>query len=212
MKRIFFTLLVFLAVFSTAKAELFRFGVVAGMNITKGDASGNIYGWNPDSENGWFAGLQLKCTSVIGLGFDASLLYSQEKVTILGYLPLGVTDPVPSTETSKVGYMAIPVHLRYDLSFPGINWIAVPFIFTGPQAALTVKKINEAYQQAISANDLVWRYDLGGGLLIFKHLQAAYSYSFPLSKTYEWNFGAKKDQFNEDYKSGVHRISLTYFF
>lgn len=212
MKRIFFTLLVILAVFSTAKAELFRFGVVAGMNITKGDASGNIYGWNPDSENGWFAGLQLKCTSVIGLGFDASLLYSQEKVTIPGDLPLGVTDPVPSTETSKVGYMAIPVHLRYDLLIPGVNWIATPFIFTGPQAAVTVKKIDKAYQQAISANDLVWRYDLGGGLLIFKHLQAAYSYSFPLSKTYEGNFGAKKDQFNEDYKSGVHRISLTYFF
>lgn len=212
MKRIILTLLVLLSFSAVVKAGPFSFGVVAGMNITKGDATGNVYGWNPDTEHGWFAGLQLKCTSMVGFGFDASLLYSQENITVPGEYPIGIPNPVPREETSKVGYVAIPVHLRYDLLIPGVNWIATPFIFTGPQAAVTVKNVDESYRQTISAKDFVWRYDLGGGVLVFKHLQAAYSYSFPLSKTYEGSFNNKKDQFIEDYKSGVHRISLTYFF
>lgn len=208
MKKLFFTLLVLMTLFPAAKADPFSFGVTAGMNITKGETSKK---WTTDSENGWFAGLQLKATiPVVGLGFDISALYSQESISI-PVTTLGSS--TISTETDKLKYVTVPLHLRYDLSIPGINLAVVPFVFTGPQAGLTISKIDKSYQDKITTKDLVWRYDLGFGLILLKHLQASYSYSFPLSDTYEGkDFSDKKDQFDEDYKQGVHRISLTYFF
>ncbi len=212
MKKLFFTLLVFLTFFSAVKANPFNFGVTAGMNISKGETSSSVKyaGWSPDTENGWFAGFQLKASlPVVGLGLDASLVYSQETISV----PVETTNAgTLTTDTEKLKYLALPLHLRYDLSIPGANWVVVPFIFTGPQAGLTLSKIDKSYQDKITTKDLVWRYDLGGGVILLKHLQAAYSYSFPLSKTYEGKFSEKKDQFDEDYKSGVHRISFTYFF
>ncbi len=213
MKRIIFTLLVFMTFFTASNANPFSFGLTAGMNITKGEAS-NTFGWNPDSENGWFAGAQLKVTlPIIGLGLDGSLIYSQEKISIPvteGASSSGT--PKVSSETEKVNYLAVPLHLRYDLSIPGVDLLVVPFVFTGPQAGLTLSKIDKSYQDKITTKDIVWRYDLGFGLILFKHLQAAYNYSFPLSDTYEGNLKDKSNQFDEDYKQGVHRISLTYFF
>lgn len=205
MKRLFTTLLVFMTLFTAVMANPFRFGVTAGMNMTKGETNKD---WTPDSENGWFAGVQLKATlPVFGLGLDVSALYSQETISIAS----AATPDDP--ETDKLNYLAVPLHLRYDLSIPGINLAVVPFVFTGPQAGLTLSKIDKAYQDKITTKDLVWRYDLGFGVILLKHLQASYSYSFPLSDTYEGkDFGDKKDQFDEDYKQGVHRISLTYFF
>lgn len=198
MKKLFFTLLVFMTFFSVAIAKPLSFGVTGGMNISKGETDKD---WTPDSENGWFVGLQLKASlPIIGLGLDVSALYSQETVSIVG-----------TEDTDKMKYVAVPLHLRYDLSIPGINLAVVPFVFTGPQAGLTVGKLDKAYQDKITTKDLVWRYDLGFGAILLKHLQASYSYSFPLSNTYEGKF-SDKDKFDEDYKQGVHRISLTYFF
>ena len=207
MKKLFFTLLVLTTLFTAAKADPFSFGVTAGMNITKGETSMK---WTTDSENGWFAGLQLKATiPVIGFGLDVSALYSQESISI----PVATSSSAISTETEKLKYVTVPLHLRYDLSIPGINLAIVPFVFTGPQAGLTISKLDKSYQEKITTKDLVWRYDLGAGIILLKHLQASYSYSFPLSDTYEGkDFGDKRDQFDEDYKQGVHRISLTYFF
>lgn len=208
MKKLLFTLLVIASIFTSLKAEPVRFGVVAGMNITKEETSSGVSykGWSPDSQNGWFAGIQLKFTlPIIGLGFDASAVYSQENVT----LPI---EENGENVVQKMGYVAIPVHLRYDLSLPVINHLVEPFIFTGPQAALNTTKINEAYHNSVTSKDLVWRYDLGAGVILLNHLQAAYSYSFPLTSTYEGNIISQSKDLSNDYKSGVHRISLTYFF
>lgn len=200
MKKLFFTLLVFMTLITTAKADPFRFGITAGMNITKGKVSDKA-GWSPDTENGWFAGVQLKVTiPIIGLGMDGSLIYSQEKVSLA------------EDKKETLDYLAVPLHLRYDLDIPAINKVFVPFIFTGPQAGLTLSKIDKSYQEKITTKDIVWRYDLGFGMILLNHLQAAYSYSFPLSETYEGSLKSQADQFDNDYKQGVHRISLTYFF
>lgn len=196
MKKLFFTLLVFMTVLS-AQAKIIDFGVIAGMNIVKTEADG----WKADSKGGWFVGAQMKYSfPILGLGVDASLIYSQEKVAMVE----GLGD-----DTENLDYLAIPLHLRYDLSLPGVNMLVVPYVFTGPQAGLAMTKIEKsAMSESLKTENLVWRYDLGFGATFFKHLQAAYSYSFPLSKTYNY----KVSGISEDFKSGVHRISLTYFF
>lgn len=194
MKKLFFTLLVFMTVLS-AQAKIIDFGVIAGMNIVKTEADG----WKADSKGGWFVGAQMKYSfPILGLGVDASLIYSQEKVAM-------------EEDYESLGYLAIPLHLRYDLSLPGVNMLVVPYVFTGPQAGLAMKQIEKTSVAAnLKTENLVWRYDLGFGATLFKHLQAAYSYSFPLSKTY--NVSDALGLGSEDFKSGVHRISLTYFF
>ena len=212
MKKIIFTLIAIVAFCITAQAAgPFKFGVTAGMNITKGEVSSdeaNWNGWSKDSESGWFAGFQFKATiPVVGLGLDASLVYSRENVKI------------EEGETEHLDYLAVPLHLRYDLELPAISYAFVPFIFTGPQAGIAMTKLDKTYRTLdehfetnITNKDLVWRYDLGFGVILLNHLQAAYSYSFPLSNTYEGKFKDKTSQFESDYKQGVHRISLTYFF
>ena len=212
MKKIILTLLAIIAICTSAQASgPFKFGVIAGMNITKGEVSSdkaNWNGWSSDSENGWFAGFQFKATlPVVGLGLDASLIYSRETIKIA------------ENDTENLDYLAVPLHLRYDLDIPAIGYAFVPFIFTGPQAGIAMTKLDKTYRTIdehfetnITNKDLVWRYDLGAGAILLNHLQVAYSYSFPLSKTYEGKFSDKKEQFESDYKQGVHRISLTYFF
>lgn len=208
MKKLFFTLIAFMTICTTAMAVgPFKFGVVAGMNITKGEVTSEnakVNGWAPDSESGWFAGLQLKATvPVFGIGVDASLIYNRESISI----PVASGSDITSKK-ENMDYLAIPVHLRYDLQLPAISQIVVPYVFTGPQAGIAISKIDKAYLEAIDTNDVVWRFDLGLGVILLSHLQAAYSYSFPLSNTYE----GKVNQLIDDYEQGVHRISLTYFF
>ena len=225
MKKIIFTLLAIVMLCTTAHAgSPVNFGITAGMNIAKGEVSNdkaNWKGWSPDSENGWFAGIQLKFTlPIIGLGIDGSLIYSRENVSIP--VECSTVSCSPSTEMSEVSglknenehldYLAVPLHLRYDLQLPAVSYAFVPYIFAGPQAGLTLSKIDKSYQDKIETEDLVWRFDLGAGVILLKHLQASYSYSFPLSKTYEGKFKDQTSQFESDYKQGVHRISLTYFF
>lgn len=218
MKRILITLLTIVMLCTSAKAiSPFSFGVTAGMNVVKGEVDGRKQwkGWSSDSQKDWFAGLQLKFTApIIGLGFDASLLYSRESVSLppVSVTSTSGTELTNSDNTKKHDYLTVPVHLRYDLQIPGISLAAVPFIFAGPQASLSLSKIDEAYQKNVKMDDLIWRFDLGGGVILLKHLQAAYNYSFPLSKTYEGKFFDQKDQFESDYKQGVHRVSLTLFF
>lgn len=220
MKKLFLTLLLLMTLITGVKANPFGFGVTAGMNIAKSDkgAYHNYMGWTPDEKNGWFVGFQLKASlPIIGLGLDLSALYSEESVSIP--VPLYAFDNMGGdyshqikTESEKLNYLAVPLHLRYDLSIPGVNLLVVPFIFTGPQAGIRLSKLDNTYKDKITTNDLVWHYDLGAGLILFKHIQMAYSYSFPMTKTYEGKFSEQKDQFYEDYEHGVHRLSLTFYF
>lgn len=220
MKKIILSIFAMVVACSTVSAKILDFGVTAGANIIETEVSGdnaNTLGWAPDAKSGWFAGLQMKVTMpVIGLGFDAAVTYAQNEMTMKK-----TGNAVGTTDLSKfnkeVGYITVPVHLRWDINLPLAGNVAAPFVFTGPQASYALSKfeddLNSAESVALSnykTEDFVWKWDLGLGVILLNHLQASYAYEFPLTNVSSLEGVAKN--LETDYKQGTHRIGLTYFF
>lgn len=196
MKKTYFFLAAFAAMsFATVNAQTIGFGVTAGMNVTKPE-SGKLQDWKPDYESSWYMGIQAKVTlPILGLGFDGSLLYSQDKVS-----------------DATLNSLCLPIHLRYDLQLPGIT----PFAFAGPQFSynLTDDFEFEAFKGAVVAADtkaFTTKFDLGFGVVLANHLQVAYSYSIPMTDAFEISEAAYKNV-ESNFEMGTHRIGATFFF
>lgn len=207
MKKIFFTILAISALATTnAQASIFNWGVTGGMNITKTevDETDFIKNWSPDSETGWYAGLQFRIVvPIVGVGVDFGAVYTQETLTL------------PDNNKEDIGYLSVPVHLRYELKLPLINDALTPYIFTGPQASYNIQQIDDKVADTFKSEDLVWHWDLGAGVVLFDHIQVSYHYGFPLTNTGEYMnpaFGTTTQQVESDWKMGTHHLGLTLYF
>ncbi len=207
MKKIFFTILAISALATTnAQASIFNWGVTGGMNITKTevDETDFIKNWSPDSETGWYAGLQFRVVvPIVGVGVDFGAVYTQETLTL------------PDNNKEDIGYLSVPVHLRYELKLPLINDALTPYIFTGPQASYNIQQIDDKVADTFKSEDLVWHWDLGAGVVLFDHIQVSYHYGFPLTNTGEYMnpaFGTTTQQVESDWKMGTHHLGLTLYF
>lgn len=221
MKKLFFSILVMMTVCATLSARVVSFGVTGGMNInqTEGDDNSPQYkGWSLDSKNGWYAGLQLKFTfPVVGLGLDVAATYSQNEATLQMAQQQGMEGVGTGNleKSSKTGFITVPLHLRWDINIPAIDYAVAPFVFTGPQASYAVKKLEDDIDTKFNdmefkSESLLWKWDLGAGVILLKHLQVSYAYEFPLSDGS--SFKAATKDIDVNYKDGTHRIGLTYFF
>ncbi|MBO7378254.1 MAG: outer membrane beta-barrel protein [Bacteroidales bacterium] len=216
MKKLFAIFAAAALLAAPAQAKIFGFGFAAGMNITKPSADHVEL----DPEGGWYAGLKLKATApVVGLGVDAALLYSLEKVTV-------------NDQTDNMNYVSIPVNLRYDLQLPLISKIAVPFVAIGPQfnyamndLDLKAAKISDptdqsqletsgnALKKAFDTDNAQWKLNMGLGAVLINHLEVSYTYGLPLGKSFKENFSeygipGKYDNL----KTGTHRIGVAWYF
>lgn len=218
MKKLLFSIIAMMALCTTLSAKVIDFGVTAGMNIVQAEANDENakYGWSSDSQNGWYAGLQLKFTfPVVGLGLDVAATYAQNESTfqLATSDQLGEGHGKLESIDKKTGFICVPLHLRWDISLPAVNYAVTPYFFTGPQANYSVKKFEDDVDQKFNDIDfnsesLVWKWDLGAGVILLKHLQVAYAYEFPLTNTTSFSY----DDIKADYKMGTHRIGLTYYF
>ncbi len=218
MKRLIFSILTLMVICTSAWARIMDLGVTAGMNISKAetDDANAYYGWVPDSQHGWYAGLQFKFTfPVTGLGLDLSATYSQNE----GTLRLASKDQLGNTSVEEVdgevGFVTIPLHLRWDMNLPAVEYAVAPYLFTGPQASYAVKKLEERIDQKYNdikfeTDDLIWKWNLGMGVILLKRFQLSYAYEFPLSTS--TSFKDALNNIEADYSQGTHRIGLTYFF
>lgn len=208
MKKIFCTILA-IAALATAQvqASVFNWGVTGGMNITEADvdnAANTFHGWTPDSETGWYAGLQFRIVvPIVGVGVDFGAVFTQETLTL------------PDNNKEDIGYLSVPVHLRYELKLPLINDALTPYVFTGPQASYNIQQIDDKVAETFKTEDLVWHWDLGAGVILFDHLQVSYHYGFPLTNTGEYlapTIGTTSNQIESDWKLGTHHLGLTLYF
>lgn len=217
MKKVLFSVLAMMALCSTLSAKILDFGVTAGMNINNTetettDSNYSYQGWSADYKSGWYAGLQLKASlPLLGLGVDAAVTYSQNEATL--------KQSGGSSESETVGFLTVPVHARFDLDILLIDYAAVPFIFTGPQASYAMNKVEDKIKDLqndnnvkIETNDLVWKWDIGAGVILAKHLQVAYAYEFPLTNGLSIKDKNDAKAISKDYKNGTHRLGVTYFF
>lgn len=203
-KKIMLALMVAIVGISSANAQ-FRFGIKAGMNINKihfSDVNKNL---QPDNSCGWNAGVMAEFTvPIVGLCFDASLLYSRMNNAISDDVDGAAKDMTDSDMTYGKNFLEIPINIKYKFQIPVVASIIKPYLFTGPSFAFKLDKsiMDKTFQAA---------WNVGVGLELFRHLQIAGSYGFGMNNV-------AKEVFNEanvetlKAKNNYWTISAAYLF
>lgn len=164
-----------------AKAQ-FNWGLEGGLTLSKLSFSKDAF----DSENraGWFIGpkVQVKLP-LLGLGLDASVLYSQKYMQMEG----NKEDGGKATTNKTMPYVEIPVNVKWNF---GMSSIVGVYVATGPQwswylgsrtLTLDGEKIG-----ALENSNFSW--NVGCGINAIKHLQLGVSYNIAMGKTGEFDF------------------------
>lgn len=203
-KKIMLALMVAIVGISSANAQ-FRFGIKAGMNINKihfSDVNKNL---QPDNSCGWNVGVMAEFTvPIVGLCFDASLLYSRMNNAISDDIDGAAKDVTDSDMTYGKNFLEIPINIKYKFQIPVVASIIKPYLFTGPSFAFKLDKsiMDKTFQAA---------WNVGVGLELFRHLQIAGSYGFGMNNV-------AKEVFNEanvetlKAKNNYWTISAAYLF
>lgn len=150
----------------------FRFGVKAGLNMNKLQLDIKNLENNLNGENsvGYTAGVVADFhIPVIGLGFDASLMYTRMN---------------SSTEDALCGqnFIELPVNLKYKFSLPVVGSFLAPYVYTGPSFAFKLDKTTLEYVKTKTCQ-IAW--NVGLGIELFKHLQVGASYGFGINNLVE---------------------------
>lgn len=186
-------LLVFAA--QTVNAQ-FRIGPRAGITVSELHFNSSVF----DNSNraGFTAGLMTEFTvPVIGIGFDASIMYSRRNADWMEAQGLSQSD--------GRDYISIPVNLKWKFKLPLIR----PFVTTGPDFAFLTSRraISEAYRNR--KVDTSWNFGFGAEIL--GHLQIGASYGIGLNKALE-KVGITNDYKDIDAKNRVWTITAAYLF
>ena len=184
MKKIFSVLMVAVALLmaAPAQAQLIKFGVKGGLNMSKLDANGI----KSDNTTGFFIGPMAEFTlPIIGLGVDGALMYSQRG----------------KGEYKEQG-VEIPVNLKYTI---GLGSVAGIYIAAGPDFFFNFKDIDVANLEAKKTQVAL---NLGAGLKLLKKLQVGVTYQIPMGDSFEWKDAA--EAFSA--KTKTWQVSAAYIF
>lgn len=166
----------------TASAGPLKFGPVVGANINSFTTDGSKL-LSSDNRCGINAGLMVKFNvPIIGVGFDLSAMYAKRSAE----MEVNGVD-----QTVKYDYIAVPLHLRYDLSLPAVGKIITPAVFTGPNFAFHCGK--NPYEQ-FKANKYNVGWDFGVALTFIDHVQLAAAYTLGMNKAINYIPGANDIQ------------------
>lgn len=142
-----------------AQAQLLKFGVKGGVNMTKIDWDGGYKG-NKDNSTGFFIGPMAEVTiPIVGLGVDGALLFSQK----------GEND-------FKQQGVEIPVNLKYTI---GLGSLLGIYLAAGPDFYFDLKEKDGVDRKTQCG------LNLGAGLKLLKHLQVGVNYQIPLGDSFE---------------------------
>ena len=189
MKKIFSAFMIAiccLAMAMPAQAQLIKFGVKGGLNLSKlsfsKEAKDNL---NSDNTTGFFFGPMAEVTiPVVGLGVDGALLYSQR----------GEND-------WKQQGIEIPVNLKYTIGLGSMLGVVVA---AGPDFFFNFKDMNK---EGIDKKSTQVGLNLGAGVKLIKHLQIGVNYQIPLGDS----FDLKKLK-DAGVKTKTWQISAAYIF
>lgn len=185
MKRIsvvIIALVALVATSATASAQLFRYGIRAGVNVNSLHFSDKLI----DSHNrmGYTAGIVGEFNlPVLPFAVDASLMFSHRNYNLTTEV-----DGQKISESKGANYLEIPVHFRWNISIPAVSSFVMPYLYTGPDFAFLLGK-TKVYEGLKRKNaDIDWNF--GFGLELIRHLQLSAHYSIGLSKAYSGEAGS----------------------
>ena len=190
-----------------AAAQSFDWGIVGGMNFTKLKFKGGAenISYNSDQKCGWYIGPKVAFNTVIGLGVDGSVQFSQRDLSING-------------ETEHYRTIEIPINLRYNI---GLGKKLGVYVATGPQFGFSLNNMswdNFGSGYNFDRQNMVTTWNIGAGLRLLNHLEVGVGYNMSLSKTGESiyrNFGGTVGTNNDPilkYRHNTVQVQLTYWF
>ena len=166
MKKYFGTLMLVVAtVLMTlpAQAQSLKWGVKGGVNLSKIDWNGGVDG-NKQNSTGFFFGPMLETTiTVVGLGLDAALLYSQR-----------------GKDAAKQQGVEIPVNLKYTM---GLGSTLGLFVAAGPDFFFNFKDLPDEITGDKKSVQVAL--NLGVGLKLLRHLQIGVNYQIPTGDSFK---------------------------
>lgn len=195
----------------TAQAQSFSYGITAGLNLSKLKLSGSAkstLGSNISSDNraGWFIGPKVEFNTVIGLGLDAALEYSQRKLNI-------TNDISKTSESETYRTIEVPINLRYNIGFGKKLGV---YIATGPQFGFALQNMkwgNLGTGNNFSKNNMNTTWNVGAGVRVLSHLEAGIGYNFALGKIGKsYVTEGTSDDYQLEYKTNTFQVQLTYLF
>lgn len=165
MKKIFSVFLIAIGCFAMAmpaQAQLIKFGVKGGLNLTKLKLEGM-----KDNSTGFFVGPMAEVTiPIVGLGVDGALLYSQK----------GEND-------NKQAGLDIPINLKYTI---GLGSLLGIYVAAGPDFYFNFKGDKKYVDEAVELKNKNAQVgiNLGAGVKLIKHLQVGVNYNIPFGDSY----------------------------
>lgn len=195
MRKIFCVLMmaVALMIAAPAQAQLIKFGVKGGVNMSKID-------WGKNNSTGFFIGPMAEVTlPIVGLGIDGALMYSQK--TDLSYEYAG-NDVMP-VDLKEQG-IEIPINLKYSF---GLGSLLGFYLAAGPDFFYNFKDIDVA---AFKAKRTQVAINLGVGVKLLRKLQVGVTYQIPMGDSFEWK-DAVANVGNET-KTKTWQVSAAYIF
>ena len=177
-----------------AQAQLLKWGVKGGVNMTKIDWDGGYKG-NKDNSTGFFIGPMAEFTiPIVGLGVDVAALYNQS-----GAKAQSGNEEVSQTFKS----IEVPVNLKWTL---GLGSTLGAYIAAGPQFGFNVGSGH--FTESFDMKSCNTSFNVGAGVKLLGHLQAGVNYNFGLSKMAR----SVDDQMTIEMKRNTGQISLAYMF
>ncbi|HIZ33173.1 MAG TPA: porin family protein [Candidatus Bacteroides merdigallinarum] len=166
MKKVFTVLTIavcsLLMATTTARAQLIKWGVKGGVNVTKIDFDEGY----KDKMAGFFIGPMAELTiPVVGLGVDAALLFSQKGIKA-------------DTDATKQVGLDIPVNLKYTFGLGSAFGI---FLAAGPDFYFDFKGEKDGVEKKKAQVGI----NVGGGLKLLRHLQLGVNYNIPIGDHFE---------------------------
>ena len=169
MKKIFSVFMIAiccLAVAMPAQAQLIKFGVKGGVNLSKIDWDGGYKG-NKDNATGFFIGPMAEVTiPIVGLGVDGALLFSQK-----------------GKDDGKQTGLDIPINLKYTI---GLGSLFGVYVAAGPDFYFNFKGDKKYIDEVVELKNKKAQVgiNLGAGVKLIKHLQIGFNYNIPFGDSY----------------------------
>lgn len=197
MKKIFLSLIFAMVAAVSVQAQSLKFGLEAGLNMSKLQTSDALANLSSNNRAGWYFGPKVKFSTIFGLGVDAALLYSQKRLDF-------------KDESSKTfRSIEIPVNLRYNI---GLASLASIYLATGPQFGFNVGNKSwgldvNSVTQNFQKENMSTSWNIGAGVTLVKHLEVGLLYNIAISKYYK---AAGSNDYN--FKSNSFQIQAAYYF
>ena len=168
MKRVYLLILALVAWMAVPAQAQFKWGIKGGANISSIHFSDLPETFSTDNLTGFHIGPTIELMApFIGLGFDASILYSQTGMEI-------------GTQKIKSDYLNVPVNLKWKIGIPAVKVFAAAGPYVGFR--LGGGKIWDVFQ--IESKSFSAGLNLGAGVELIQHLQISATYQLGLTDNY----------------------------